>query len=251
MKQPIITITTDFGDQFAAAQIKAVLSVDGFDGQVIENHSITPFSIIEGAFEISVLAKFTPSGSIHVGVVDPGVGSCRKGIIIKTKRYWLVGPDNGLLFYTANLDGIEKVWNVNESYFGNISNTFHGRDVFIRAAALLAKNLHPRKFGCKKTAITSLKQLKFANGQVVHIDAYGNIKINWEKKIVLGESLRMVVNGRKIKIPVVKTFSNVGSGEPLAINGSSNCLELAVNLDRADDFFDARLGEILEIYEIP
>lgn len=248
--QSLITITTDFGDQFAVAQLHAVLAQDGFDGKIIDNHSVTPFSIIEGAFEISVLARFSPIGSIHIGVVDPGVGSDRNGIIIKTNKYWFVGPDNGLLFYVANLDGIETAWKLNESYFGNVSNTFHGRDVFVRAAALLAKNLYPEEFGCKRVVETFLKRLKFTSGQVVHIDSYGNVKINWEKKMVLGGHLRVLVNRKEIKVPVVKTFSDVGPGEPLAINGSSDSLELAVNLGRADDFFHAKPGEILEIHEI-
>lgn len=248
--QSLITLTTDFGDQFAAVQLKAVLLNDGFDGKIIENHSVTPFSIIEGAFEISVLARFTPLGTIHVGVVDPGVGSDRRGIIVKTKYFWFVGPDNGVLFYAATINGIENVWRLDENFWGNVSNTFHGRDVFVRAAALLAKNLEPEKFGCKAIQLASLRRLEFGEGQVVHIDSYGNVKMNWKKAVKFGDRLIVSAGGEEITVPVVNTFSDVDPGKPLAINGSSDNLELAVNLGRADNFFHAKLGEILEIHEI-
>ena len=105
----LITLTTDLGDQFAVAQLHVVLARDGFDGRVIENHSVTPFSILEGAFEIDALSRFTPVGTIHVGVVDPDVGSDRRGVVIRTKKSWFVGPDNGLLYPTAVHDEIQQV----------------------------------------------------------------------------------------------------------------------------------------------
>ena len=144
----IITITTDFGDQFAAAQLHAIIATYNFDGNIIENHSITPFSIEEGAFEIWQLSKFTPENTVHLGVVDPGVGSSRWGIIIKTKKGWYVGPDNGLLYPAATRDGITQVWKIKEESFGDISNTFHGRDVFVKAAVLLSQGKKPQDFEC-------------------------------------------------------------------------------------------------------
>ena len=122
----LITITTDFGDQLAAAQLKAVLLDQGFDGQIIENHSINAFSITEGAFSLALIARFSPKGTIHVAVVDPGVGTNRRGIIIKTARSWFFGPDNGLLFQAANNEIIQQVWKLQESDISKeTSNTFH------------------------------------------------------------------------------------------------------------------------------
>lgn len=243
----LITLTTDLGDQFAVAQLHAVLAQDGFDGQIIENHSVTPFSILEGAFEIDALSRFTPTGTIHVGVVDPGVGSDRRGVIIKTKSFWFVGPDNGLLYPAAVRDGIRQVWQIDESAFGNVTNTFHGRDVFIRAAVKFANSDQPEQFGCSLTSPTSLTPLTFHPGQVVHVDHYGNLKVIWENGIHVGSSLRIKKNGQSWKIPVVKTFSDVPEGAPLALLGSNGTLELAVNLGKADEYFGVQLGDIVRI----
>lgn len=220
----IITITTDLGDGFATSQLKAIVASLGFEGQLIENHDVTPFSIVEGAYGIWQLAKFCPPGTIHVGIVDPGVGSDRAGIIIKTKNFWLVGPDNGLLYLAAAADGIVKTWKINHDV--NISNTFHGRDVFIKQAVFLAQGKLPRG-----KEIKEIKRLSFREGQVLHIDHYGNAKI-WGK--------------RTFGLPVVKTFSDVAEGEPLLLNGSSDLLELAVNLGSAKERFGLKLGQVLE-----
>lgn len=244
--QPLITITTDFGDDFAVSQLKAVIFSLGFTGQIIENHDVSPFSILEGAYGIWQLAKFCPKNAIHVGIVDPEVGSKRNGIIIKTRDFWFVGPDNGLLWKAADQNKILRSWKIDESYFGSVSSTFHGRDVFVKAAVLLSKNKYPEDFGCRP--IKNIKKLEFKNGQVLHIDNYGNIKINWKNTVRSGGRLTVSVGGKEINVPVVKTFSDVRPIEPLAINGSSDSLELAVNLGRADDFFHAKPGEILEIH---
>src|SRR3989338_8672237 len=107
-----ITITTDFGDDFAAAQIRAVMATLNHNGRVIENHSVTSFSITEGAFEIYVVAKYAPKGTVHLGCIDPGVGSERRAIIIKNSSSWFVGPDNGLLFPAATSAAVEKIWEI-------------------------------------------------------------------------------------------------------------------------------------------
>ena len=221
---PIISITTDFGDGFATSQLKAVVASLGFGGQLIENHDVEPYSIVEGAYGIWQLAKYCPKGSMHVGVVDPGVGSDRAGIVIKSKNFWFVGPDNGLLYPAAAADGIEKIWKIENP--ANVSNTFHGRDVFIKEAVYLAQGEEPRG-----EEIEEIKRLSFEEGQVVHIDHYGNAKI-WGKKT--------------FGLPVVKTFSDVPEGSPLIFNGSSDLLELAVNLGSAEARFGLKLGQVLE-----
>src|SRR3989344_2278552 len=221
----IITITTDFGDQFATSQLKAVIYSLGFSGHLIENHDVSPLSIIEGAYGIWQLSKFCPKNTIHVGIVDPGVGSERAGIIIKTNNSWLVGPDNGLLWKTASQD-FDSVWQIDENYFGVVSNTFHGRDVFVKAAVLLSQGNAPKNFGCKP--IKKIKRLEFKEGQVLHIDNYGDVKI---------------YGSNTFGLPLVKTFSDVPEGTPLILSGSSDLLELAVNLRSAKDYFGLQLGQ--------
>lgn len=244
----LITLTTDFEDQFASAQLKAVLLSLGFDGNVIENHSITPFSIVEGAFQIDTLRAFCPFYSIHVGIVDPGVGSSRRGIIIKTHHSYLIGPDNGLLYYSARKEKILSVWQINESIFGNsVSNTFHGRDVFIKAAVFIAKGKKPEEFGCQKIQPGALMPLIIQDGQVVHIDHYGNIKIHWPYLTHTSHKLSITRAHQEIFFPFVKTFSDVGKGQPLAYVGSNNTLELAINLGNASKEFEIGLEQVLPI----
>lgn len=248
MKHKLITITTDFGDQFSVSQIHAVLAGLGYNGKLIENHSVTPFSILEGAFELMVTASFSPTKTIHVAVVDPGVGSNRRGVVVKTKHSWFVGPDNGLLYPAAKAEGIVKAWQLIETHFGdNISNTFHGRDVFIKVAASLAQRKKPITFGSIAIPIESLTRLIFKNGQVLHIDHYGNIKIYWTGPISTKKIYTITTKGGTFTIPFVKTFSDVPSYKPLALLGSTGTLELAVNQKRGDRFFAVSVGDIVRI----
>ena len=243
----IIAITSDFGDQLASAQLAAVLASYGFDGQLIENHSVSAFSILEGAFHIAIVSQFLPVKAVHLGVVDPGVGSYRRGIIIKTATSWFVGPDNGLLYPAALAQRIISTWKIDESAFGLVSRTFHGRDIFIKTAALLAGGKLPSEFGCQEIDASSLCKFEFQKGQVVHVDHYGNIKIYWPYPLFLGDTLHLVIGARTIDAPVVATFADVPAGKPLAYFGSSNTLELAVNLGRGDRFFGFKVGDQVKI----
>lgn len=238
----LITITTDFGDQFASSQLHAVLASFGFNGKVVENHSTTPFSIIEGSFQIKTLTNFCPKDSVHVGVIDPGVGSKREGIVIKTNNSYYVGPNNGLFYPAAANESIQKLWKLDENYFGNsVTNTFHGRDVFIKAAALLAKGKKPKSFGCKQISLDKLIKLEYKSGQVLHVDHYGNIKINYNQENIKFNKLKV---GKKT-IPFVNTFSDSEIGKLIAYIGSSGTLELAVNQGSANKIFKLRPGDLI------
>lgn len=247
----IITITTDFGDQFAAAQLKAVIASLGFTGNVVENHSVAPYSILEGAFELEILSRYTCNGGIHVCVIDPGVGTNRWGIIIKTKRSYLIGPNNGVLYPLAIKEGIKKVWKINESAFGSVSTTFHGRDVFIKSAVFLAQGILPESFGAKLAQKNSVEKFMFRHGQIVHIDDYGNYKVYWNEKVTVGTRIKIEHNKRIYTIPIVKTFNDVLPSRPLALLGSSGTLEIAVNLGSAQDTFQFALGDVIRITKIP
>jgi S-adenosylmethionine hydrolase len=227
MKQ-LITITTDFKDNFAAGQLRAVVASMGYEDQLIENHDVEAFSITEGAYGIWQLAKYCPQDTIHVGVIDPGVGSDRDGVIIQTENFWFVGPNNGLLWPAANTDGVKTVWKIDESYFGNVSNSFHGRDVFIKASVHVAQGKRPEDFGC--SLYNQLEKLEFENNQILHIDHYGNIKY-WGQNT--------------FGLPKVKTFSDVEIGQPLIIDGSSDLQELAINQGSAKDKFGLKLGQVI------
>lgn len=244
----VITVTTDFGDQFSAAQLKSIITTLGFKGNLIENHSVKPFSITEGAFELKLIAKYSPDGTIHLGVVDPGVGSQRRGIVVKTKRFWFIGPDNGLLYPAIEKEAVESVWQIQENKISKeISHTFHGRDVFIKAAVYVAQSKHPVSFGCIPIDPHSLKKLSFKDGQVLHIDYFGNIKVYWPNEIKEGKRLVVQNSTSLYELPIVKTFSDVPVGQPLALVGSSYTLELAVNLDNASKLLSINKNDILNI----
>lgn len=243
-----IVITTDFGDQLASAQLRAVMSSLRFTGSVIENHDIHSFSIIEGAYAIKLVAAYAPRNSIHLGVVDPGVGSARYGIVIQTKSGWLVGPDNGLLYPTAIEQGIKRVWKIHESKIStHVSNTFHGRDVFIKAAVYLAQGVHPKKFQAAPMLISDIIPLLFEDGEILHIDNYGDIKIHWPYRLIIGKKLVVKRNRGAVTVPIVRTFSDVAEGKPLALLSSSGTLELAINMRNAARYFNTKVGDRLTI----
>lgn len=246
--KPLITITTDFGDQFAAVQIRMVAYTHGFEGELIENHSVSPFSIIEGSFEMSVLACFAPEKSVHVGVIDPGVGSSRSGIIIQTKKGYLVGPNNGLLAQTATEQEIVSIWKIDESFFNDVTNTFHGRDIFIKLAVLLSQGKTPQDCKCTALSPSDLIQIHMVDGQVIHIDDYGNLKLFYTQELHTNHPFILRdKKGKKYAIPVVTTFTDVPLGYPLFYKGSSNTLELAIHQGSAKEYFDVTIEDILQI----
>lgn len=239
----LITLTTDFCDAFATSQLRAVLYSYGYTGHIIENHDVHPYSIIEGAYAINQISQYCPQNTIHVGVVDPGVGSKREGIIIKTSKNWFVGPNNGLLAFPAINDGIDSVWHIDENKLGQtISNTFHGRDVFIRVAFFLSQNQTPASFGAKTIDTNKVKRLEFVNNQVIHIDHYGNLKV-YQKQL---KKLQFV-SLKNLIFPFVTTFSEVPLYQPLAYIGSSNTLELALNQESLAKKLKVDVGDVLPL----
>lgn len=246
--KPVISLISDFGDKFAETQIELV--IHGINPEikfVVGERWITPFSIIEGAFILSKLYPFTPTGSVHIAVVDPGVGSDRKGLIIKTKNYWFIGPDNGLLYQAAAQDGIEAAYTVDESKVGSLSNTFHGRDIFAKVAAYISAG-RPLKEFAKKYPVKKIIQLHFQKNQVVNIDPYGNIKLgNGPNGYKPGDTLTIKHKRKTITAPFVKTFADVKPGEFLIYHGSHQTLEIAVNLEPAAKELGVKVGDILQI----
>lgn len=225
----IISITTDFNDQFAISQLHAVIDANSYPKRLIENHHVTPYSIVEGSYAIWQLTKFLSKGTINVGVIDPGVGSERDGIIIQTNNFWFVGPNNGLFWESVKKDGFKKAWKINEKYFGKVATTFHGRDVFIKVALLLSKNISPQKFLCDRIGLERIVKLNFVESQIVHIDFYGNIKV-W------GEN--------SFNLPVVNTFTDIPVGQLGILKGSSDTLEIFINQGSAKKFFKVEVGDI-------
>lgn len=248
MSKPVITLTSDFGDRFAVSQIELVIHSINPDIKFIEGeNAVTPYSITEGAFILSKYYGFAPAGSIHLGVVDPGVGSERFGIIIRSKNYWFVGPDNGLLYPAAAVDGIVEAYRINESVAGSISNTFHGRDVFAKVAAWISNGKTITEFATFYEP-KKLVQHEFKQNQIVHIDPYGNIKLHARfDSFRYGDKVRIKYNDREHNATFSKTFADVPVGELLLYRGSHQTLELAINQMSAAEYLGSSIGDLVDL----
>lgn len=249
LRDPVITLIADFGDKFAEAQVELVVSsINPQVKFVVVSNEVTPFSILEGAFLLAKSYRFSPRDSIHIGVVDPGVGSERKGLLIKTQNHWFVGPDNGLLYPAAKSDGIEEIFAINENGL-NITgqNTFHGRDVFAPAAARLSLGESPLNFA-QPINETEIHQYDFEPYQVAHIDSFGNIKLTSSPEgIKAGNKISIDFTTGRIIIPYCRTFTDVPQGTLLAYRGSHDTLELAINLGSAAQVLQVTVGQKLKV----
>lgn len=245
--QPIITLTCDFGDDFACSQLELVVhSLNPNIKFITTSKEVTPYSIIEGSFIISQVYKISPRGSIHIGVVDPGVGSERRGIAIQTKNYWFVGPDNGLLLKAAVEDGIKQVFAINSQKVNPRSCvTFHGRDIFAHTAGLISLKKSLINF-TTKVELETLVKLPDKKGEIVHIDPYGNIKLNYKPNgFKYGDKLNIKVGNKKLALPYCKTFADVKPGGFLIYAGSHQTLEIAQNLGSAASKLKLKVGDSL------
>jgi S-adenosylmethionine hydrolase len=250
MNPPIITLTCDFGDRFAVGQLESVINTINPRAKfLLASKEVSPFSIVEGAFIIEKFIQFTAPNSIHIGVIDPGVGSDRIGIVVKTKNHYFVGPNNGLFYPAASKDGIEKVYKINEEKIGSLSNTFHGRDIFAKAAAYLTTDKLKEDY-LDEIAEERFIKLEYKPNQVVHIDPYGNIKLNNPADYLPGDILEIEINGTTYEVPFVKTFADVPQGAPLTYWGSHQVLELALNLDNAAQKLNIKVEDVLSIKKL-
>lgn len=222
-------------------------------------HGLPDFDIFSASRTMETV-RFLPIGC-HVCVVDPGVGTKRKAIIIKTKRGdYLIGPDNGVLISAANiLGGCEKVVEIsNLKYMRQpVSPIFHGRDVFAPAAAYIAKGTVIEKFG-KKLEFKELIKAPYAEAvfkkdsietQVIHINKYGSLHFNishsvWDEFSV--KKNRMVVlnfKNKKIKLPFVEVFGEVGIGKPLILKDDYMRVEAAINMGNFSKTHNIQVGD--------
>jgi S-adenosylmethionine hydrolase len=195
---------------------------------------------------IPTLAHF-PKRTVHVAVVDPGVGTRRRPIIAETKHSLFVGPDNGLLILAAEREGIKHVYAITnaEFMFRKISKTFHGRDVFAPAAAYLAKGRFPPEMGSEINDYVApefakpMVKAKALIGQVLYIDDFGNIATNISTKDLNrtnfkeGDSLLARLDNKPLKLKLCSTYGDVGVNEFLAVIGSHEFLEISTNQGNA------------------
>jgi hypothetical protein len=244
-----IVLVTDFGDDLAASECRLSLDRVFQENRIVPPDLITvndvaPFNKVHAAFNLCRLSSVAPANTIFIGVIDPGVGTERKSVIVKTaKEHYFIGPDNGIFFPAANHEKITDIWQIDKTKFTDSSITFHGRDIFSPIAAKIACGLNTSALGVN---VNSLVELYFQSGQILHIDFYGNLKVNQEIPI---ETSGLILQD-KLTIPLVKTFEDVNMGQPLAYLGSSGLLEIAVREGNAAKFFGYKIGDCLNIRPI-
>ena len=226
-----ITLLTDFGtaDYFVGAMKGAILSINPQAVIVDITHEIPAQDVAAGAFTLLAAFDTFPEGTVHVAVVDPGVGSQRRPIVVTAGKHLFVGPDNGIFTHIFDRDSSFKAFHItDEKYFRQpVSNTFHGRDIFAPVAAALSTGIDPTFLGPRISDPVRLS--KSMEPQIIHIDRFGNLITNITRdQFKDGTQLR--VNGTVIG--AFRNFfgENVGeTDEPFAIWGSAGFLEIAIN----------------------
>ena len=246
MPDPIITLTTDFGmnDHLVGAMKGVILNIIPAARIVDINHNVTPFDILDGALTIANVYRFFPPRTIHVVVVDPGVGTERRPLLVSGEKQYFVAPDNGVLSMVYERESCIVRHISAEHYFLNpVSPTFHGRDVFAPTAAWLAKAFQTEAFGEEITDYVRFTMPKAkpagtaVKGVVLRVDAFGNLMTNFTTQdipaaMVDSSTIKLAVNGTEIR-RLVRTFAQGSAGEPIAVFGSAGYLEIAVNRGNA------------------
>jgi S-adenosylmethionine hydrolase len=242
----IITLTTDFGqrDPYVAMMKGVILSINPEARIVDITHQIAAGAIAEAASILNDAHRFFPSGTVHVGVVDPGVGSPRRPIALVAENHFFVGPDNGLFWPLIEAHGQCHVIRLTDKryWMNEISTTFHGRDIFTPVAAHLSQGVDPLLMGetidDPMPLEVPLPRMEGSAlvGEIVRIDHFGNLITNIAREhlapFLESKDLTIRIGGLVLNT-LSTTYSDVPEGQPLALIGSSNVMEIAVNRGNA------------------
>ncbi len=257
---PILTLTTDFGlvDHYVAAMKGAMLSLAPGLTFVDVSHDVPPQDVLIAAHLLRQTVPYFPVGTVHLVVVDPGVGTERAGLIVENDSgHRFVGPDNGVLSLCLDGRPPKTIHQIDADAVAArhgrpVSATFHGRDVFGPVAALLATGTSAADLGCPVEAMVTLgwaQPLVARNrlvGHVLHLDRYGNLISNidratFEQFAQSHPNAAIWVGRTKVGMPQ-RTYGSVEEGDPVALFGSGDLLEIAVHHGQASDYFNARRG---------
>lgn len=263
MTSRIITLLSDFGikDQYVASMRGVILTVNPRLRVVDITHQIPKYNIRIASFILAQSAPTFPRGTVHMAVVDPGVGTKRLPIIIQTKNYQFVGPDNGLLASAVEQDKVVRIHKIENSKYMRqvVSSTFHARDIFAPVAAHLASGVKIQKFGPSLKDFMKIEQMvpqfedKRVSAEVTAIDSFGNVVTNIPgseivKHLKEGERILVKFGRSELNVPFLQTYGDVREGEILSLIGSSTFLELGINHGNfAEKFHDIEMGMRVEI----
>jgi S-adenosylmethionine hydrolase len=260
----IITLLTDFGTEDTYVGVmKGVITSICPSAQVIDlTHQVPPQDIATGAFLLDVSVDYFPEGTIHVAVVDPGVGTARKPLALRTAKAFFVGPDNGIFTLVLQRQKLlQAICLDNPRYhLSTVSSTFHGRDIFAPVAAHIACGVSVEELG---TPIHRLQRLPLPRirvdwegirATIVHIDRFGNAISNLSRAEYEAWRIRWDVKEPAVQVaasnttlPIVSTYGDVPRGKPVALFGSSERLEIAVNGGSAARELALRRGDTIKV----
>ncbi len=240
----IITLTTDYGtNDHLVGTLKGVILKINPDVTIVDiTHNITPFDLLDAALAIGSAYSYFPPKTIHVVVVDPGVGTERRPLLVSAQNQYFVAPDNGVLsvVYERETEGlVVRHANVEHYYLQPVSKTFHGRDIFAPVASWLSKSWQTPSMGdeisdYKRFSIPRPKDADGAlKGAVLRTDAFGNLITNFRSEDLPESALKdgaiKLQVGTQLVSRLVDTFARGNNGEPIAYLGSSGYLEIGVN----------------------
>lgn len=245
----IVTLLTDFGDFYPGVMKGVILSLAPEAKIVDITHSIESQNILQGAFLLYNSYRYFKN-AIHVAVVDPGVGGERRAIAVETRNYFFVAPDNGIVYPSAAEDGIVRIFEIDKKIselVGELSETFHGRDIFAPAVAMLIKKDF-RYF----REIKEIKPLNLFNYslkgkmlkcKVIYVDKFGNLITNVPANVVRDAKGFYLLG---VKFPLVRIYQDVNIGEPLALIGSFGTLEFSIREGNASKLLGIG-SELIEV----
>jgi S-adenosyl-L-methionine hydrolase (adenosine-forming) len=261
--RPIITLTTDFGsnDHFVGAMKGVILDIVP-DAQIVDIcHAVQAFDVLDGALTISQAYSYFPNRTVHIVVVDPGVGTARRPIVASSDKYHFVAPDNGVLSLVYAREQRMHVRHItSEHYFLQpVSNTFHARDIFSPVAAYLAKEVDALKFGDEVDDYVRFSAPKpkavdenRMRGVVLKVDRFGNLVTNITPQDApflfgsAGKAFKIVVGSREIT-EIRNAYAEGAPGEVVGILGSMGFLEIAANRGTAAQLTGAGKGSDVTI----
>jgi len=263
MGRGVITLITDFGtrDGYAGIIKGVILKINPQVRLVDITHEVSPQDIFEAGFILKNSYRYFPNMSIHLVVVDPGVGSRRRAILVETDNHFFIGPDNGVFTFIYEFERIKKIIELtNKRYFlPYISNTFHGRDIFAPAAAYLSKGTSLEDLGeiCDDVVRFDIPRPEtergIIKGVVLHVDRFGNLISNIPEVLfreLVGKGRYEISIGGEVLEDIKGSYSEVKEGQALAVFGSSGYLEISVRGQNAREKLKLNKGnEVKVVYK--
>jgi len=262
----VITLTTDFGisDPYVGMMKGAILAVNPAASIIDLTHSIEPQNLVQAAWAIKTAFKYFPPGTLHVIVVDPGVGTDRRIIALETEKTIFMAPDNGVLTFVMDEVEASCAYHIDNKdyFFKKISRTFHGRDIFAPVGAHISTGVDIGRMG-KKIPVSDLVTLDIGRpritdngrliGSVMNIDRFGNLTTDISRALleksfpdITPDRLCIRIKENEIK-GLSESYQSVGKDFPLAIIGSSDTLEIALNCGSAASFYQTSTGDIVTV----